>query len=271
LEYPAGGLNTEGADRLSPAAILEHISEGPVRWDPEVFPVLTSTSDRMKELAAAGAAEGKVLLCEAQTAGRGRLDRSFFSPEGTGIYMSLLLRPALSAERTALLTPLAAVAACESIRALCRPDAGIKWVNDILVDGKKVCGILTEASFSAEDGRAAYVIVGIGINVYKPAGGFPAELEGRAAALLTKRRPGLRSRLTAEILNRFQSYYQRFDEGAFLQRYRALSVTVGRKIFVAEGGRSYRARALYIDERGALVIRTEEGAVKTLSTGEVTV
>jgi BirA family biotin operon repressor/biotin-[acetyl-CoA-carboxylase] ligase len=270
LEKPDGRINAEMTDGLSPAAILQHIEDsGPIRWEPKVFPVLPSTNDRIKELAAAGAAEGTVILCETQTAGRGRLDRSFFSPEGTGLYMSLLLRPSQSAGRLALLTPLAAVAVCESVRTLCRPEAGIKWVNDILIGGKKVCGILAEAFFSAEGGRAAYAVVGIGVNVYEPVGGFPPGLEDKAAALLPERRPGLRAHLAAEILNRLQSYYQDFAAGTFLQRYRALSVVIGREIGVSENGSYYRARALDIDDAGALVIRTENGAVRTLTTGEI--
>jgi len=257
------------ADSLPPAAVLQHLRAGPIHLDIESFPSLPSTNDRLKELAEAGAPEGKVLLSRSQTAGRGRMGRSFFSPAGSGIYMSLLLRPRMSAGQALLLTPMSALAVCEAIEEVCRVRAEIKWVNDILVGGKKVCGILTEAAFRPGEGQSAYVVLGIGVNVFKPEGGFPPALQGEAAYLQEERRPGVMDRLTAEILNRLLTYYGTFERGGFLEPYRERSCVLGREISVAEGGRTFRARAVEIDDRCALVIQTADGARRALTSGEI--
>jgi len=256
-------------DSLSPAAVLQYLRACPIRLDIESFSSLPSTNDRLKELAEAGAPEGKVLLSRSQTAGRGRLGRRFFSPDGSGIYMSLLLRPRMSAGQALLLTPMSAVAVCEAIEELFPVRAEIKWVNDIFVGGKKVCGILTEAAFRPGEGQCAYVVLGIGVNVFKPEGGFPPELQGEAAYLQEERRPGLMDRLAAEILNRLLTHYGAFGRGGFLEPYRERSCVLGREISVTEGGRTFRARAVEIDDRCALVIQTADGARRALTSGEI--
>lgn len=259
----------KAADGLPPDAVLRGLKAGPIRLDIERFSSLPSTNDRLKELAEAGAPEGKVLLSRSQTAGRGRLGRRFFSPAGSGIYMSLLLRPRMSAGQVTLLTPMSALAVCEAIEEVCRLRAEIKWVNDVLVGGKKVCGILTEAAFRPGEGRCAYVVVGIGVNVFKPEGGFPPELRGEAACLLEERRPGIMDRLTAEILNRLLAHYGALGRGGFLELYRERSCVLGREISVTEGGRTFLARAVGIDDSCVLVIQTADGARRALTSGEI--
>lgn len=151
---------------------------------PTVRKSLDSTNAEALRRAVDGAPEGTVIVAEEQTAGRGRRGRSFFSPAGTGIYLSILVRPALAAERAHLLTCSAAVAVAEAIEACAGVDASIKWVNDVYCRGKKVAGILTEGSFDLEGGVLQHAVVGIGVNVRPPHAGFPAEIAERAGAVL---------------------------------------------------------------------------------------
>ena len=149
----------------------------------EVRETVNSTSSVLREMAAKGAPEGLVIVAEEQTAGKGRLGRSFYSPRGHGVYFSILLRPGVKAEDTTLITSAAAVAAARAIESVFGVHVGIKWVNDLMLNGKKVCGILTEATFGAGSSVAESAILGIGINISTPAAGFPGELAGVAAAL----------------------------------------------------------------------------------------
>ena len=129
------------------------------------FEELDSTNSYLKEMAAKGAQEGTIIIANRQSAGRGRLGRSFFSPEEKGIYMSILLRPDISLERAVLITSMAAVAVAEAIEQVSGIQTKIKWVNDIFLNKKKVCGILTEAGIDAETGTLEYAVLGIGVNV----------------------------------------------------------------------------------------------------------
>ena len=147
-----------------------------------VYPSISSTNTVLKSLAEEGAEEGLCLIAGEQTAGRGRRGRSFFSPPNSGIYMSVLLRPALQAVDATSITACAAVAVAEAIESLAPVNAEIKWVNDIYVEGKKVCGILTEASLDCENGQVNYLIVGIGINTRVPDSDFPEELKSIAGS-----------------------------------------------------------------------------------------
>ena len=168
---------SRGGDRLSAPGIRKYL-KGACRELPiTVVEETQSTNTALRALAEAGAPEGTVYIAQSQTGGRGRMGRSFFSPAGTGLYLSLLLRPTTwEPARAAQLTAAAAAAMCEAIREVTGKEPGIKWVNDLLLDGKKVCGILTEASFSMESGVLEYAVLGLGVNVYPPEGGFPKEL-----------------------------------------------------------------------------------------------
>ena len=148
--------------------------------DVRVYRSISSTNTVLKTMAEEGAPEGRCLIAGEQTAGRGRRGRSFYSPPDSGIYLSGLLRPALQAVDATSITACAAVAVAETIESLAPVKAEIKWVNDIYVDRRKVCGILTEASLDCESGQVNYLIVGIGINTRVPASDFPEELRSIA-------------------------------------------------------------------------------------------
>lgn len=256
----------QDADLLTARGIGEKLTSGLFRV--EVVRTASSTNALLIERAKSGEREGAVLCAEEQTAGRGRMGRDFFSPRGTGLYLSILLRPA-AARDASLLTALCAVAVCEAAEALCGRQAQIKWVNDIFLDGKKCCGILTQGALCLETGAFEYAVVGIGVNVAIPAGGFPAGMA--ASALFETAPPGARETLCAEILNRVEGYYRRFEARDFVAPYQARSLLPGKAVTVFCGGTPRGAKALAVDEDCRLVVEYEDGARERLVAGEVSV
>ncbi len=259
----------EEDDILSPAAIKKHLSELAGVFDIDVYKSLDSTNTLLKKLAGQGAPEGKVIAAEEQTAGRGRFGRTFYSPAGTGVYFSLLLRPDTTAADATRITTAAAVAVARALEAVAGAAAGIKWVNDVYINGKKVCGILTEGAFDMESGGMEYAVLGIGINVAPPEAGFPGELQDIAAAVASTAAPGLKSRLIADILKRFWHYYKNLSDKSYLADYKSMSIILGREIDVLTVDGTRRALALDIDDDCRLIVRYEDGATGALSSGEV--
>lgn len=261
---------SRGGDRLSAPGIRKYLEPGYQDLPITVAEETLSTNTALRALAEAGAPEGTVYIAQGQTGGRGRMGRSFYSPAGTGLYLSLLLRPvSWKPARAAQLTAAAAAAMCEAIREVTGKEPGIKWVNDILLDGKKVCGILTEASFSMESGVLEYAVLGLGVNVYPPEGGFPKELEGVAGALLDAPGEDVRSRLAGEFLNRFLAGYEHPEDRSFLDTYRRRSVAVGREVTVLSNGHERRAFAYAVDDDCRLLVRYDDGTEQALSYGEI--
>ena len=206
------------SDVLSEEGIRRHLQHQELNL--QVVRTITSTNTVLKTLAAEGAPSGLALIAGEQTAGRGRMGRSFYSPAGTGLYLSLMLRPAMRAEEAVRLTACAAVAAAETIEELSGRETRIKWVNDILVDGRKVCGILTEASVDCENGMMNYVIIGLGVNLRDPEGGFPEELQSIAGTVFEAEQiPELRCRLAAGILDRLAAYAVKPSDPAVFEAY----------------------------------------------------
>ena len=187
--------------------------------------------------------------------------------------MSLLLRPALPAADATGITACAAVAVAEAIESLAPVNAKIKWVNDIHVDERKVCGILTEASLDCESGQVNYLIVGIGINTRAPTEDYPEELRSIAgAAFGDKSIPELRCRLTAEVLNRLMEYYEHFREKGWFEEYRRRSLVLGRPINILTAGREPEpATAVDLDRDFALLVRMKNGELRRLNSGEVSI
>ena len=226
----------------------------------------------MKEQAAAGAPEGTAILAGAQTQGRGRIGRSFYSPSDTGIYLSILLRPNdCSPLQATKLTTMAAVAACEAIEAAARRSAQIKWVNDIFIDGKKVCGILTEASFGLESGHLDYAVLGIGFNAYTPEGGFPENIESIAGSIFLRRENDGKNRLAADFLNHFMDLYSCRDDHAYVEKYRQRSLVLGKRIRILSPSGTIFATALDVDDQCRLVVRYDDGSTQALSSGEISI
>lgn len=228
----------------------------------------TSTNDELKRLALSGEKNTVLFIAESQTSGRGRKGRSFFSPEGTGIYMSLLLHPDLTAEECTLITPLCAVATAEAIENVTGIKTGIKWVNDIFVSGKKVAGILTEGAFTQKG--ADYIIVGIGINLATPKNGFPDEIKDIAGAI-TGNAAGIREQLIAETVNRFMFHLSGIRSRDFVPLYRERLFFLGEEITVIAADGSYKATAEDIDSDCRLTVKTMNGETKILVGGEISV
>ena len=261
---------SRGGDRLSAPGIRKYLKDACRELPITVVEETRSTNTALRALAEAGAPEGTVYIAQSQTGGRGRMGRSFFSPTGTGLYLSLLLRPTTwEPARAAQLTAAAAAAMCEAIREVTGKEPGIKWVNDLLLDGKKVCGILTEASFSMESGVLEYAVLGLGVNVYPPEGGFPKELGEIAGAVLDTPGEDVRNRLAGEFLNRFLAGYAHPEDRSFLDTYRRRSVAVGRDITVLSGGHERRAFAFGVDDDCRLLVRYDDGTEQALSYGEI--
>lgn len=247
----------------------------------DIRPLVTSTNTLLKEEARAGESAGKVLIALEQTAGKGRLGRSFYSPKSSGLYISLLLRPDLTPDRATLLTTAAAVAVAQAIEEITDEPVDIKWVNDVYRNGRKLCGILTEAGLTP-DGRLDFAVVGIGINLTEPEGGFPENIKSIAGALYRSPDdcpPCIHARLAAAILNHFMVYYEQLPATAFLPEYRKRSFLLGQDIYVIEAltpegqpiSEPRLARALAIDEELRLVVTYPDGSQEALATGEVSV
>ncbi|GGF99956.1 bifunctional ligase/repressor BirA [Paenibacillus albidus] len=260
-------------DILSASAISKYLDTQGQKLRVEVFKTISSTNEAVKILASNGEAEGKVILSEEQTAGRGRKGRRFFSPPGTGIYMSILLRPKLSAAESTLLTTSAAVAVALAIESVSGKDTQIKWVNDVFMEGKKVCGILTEASMSLENDWLDYAVLGIGINVALPTGGFPNDLTEIATSVFSESNHygDLRSRLVAEVLNHFMGFYEHLMDRLFLSDYRKRIISLGRPVMVMKDNKQREATAIDIDNDCHLKVRYENGDEEYLSSGEVSI
>lgn len=229
----------------------------------------TSTNAVLKQMALEGAGEGAVVLAARQTEGRGRLGRSFFSPEG-GLYMSVLFRPTVSVQNPLMLTAAAAVAVSRAIEKVYSLETKIKWVNDIYVEGKKVCGILAEGQIDPQKPTEPAVILGIGINICAPKEGFPSEIADRAGALTKQFEPNLKqvSRLIGEMLNNLYEYYLQLDKKAFLNDYRERSMLTGRTVQYQKNGRTFTAEVVGIDDEARLVV-LESGCETALFAGEV--
>ncbi len=261
-------------DILSKQSIEGHLSKLSRHCSITVYKSLPSTNSLLKAMAAEGAPEGSVIISEEQTAGRGRLGRSFYSPTGTGIYMSILLIPKFSIHKALFITTAAAVAVARAIeKVFPQKEARIKWVNDIYCDNKKVCGILTESSLDFEGGSFEYAILGIGINVTSPKEDFPEELKNIATSLCStdSYTSGARSLLAAEILNSFYELYEHLEDESLLREYKSRSLLIGEKITILSREGSIPALALDIDEEFRLKVQLEDGSIKALNSGEVSI
>ncbi len=237
----------------------------------EVYKTVTSTNDLAKQYALDLKPEGTVIVAREQTAGRGRKGRSFYSPMSTGVYISVLLRPELTAEKTLYITTAAAVAVAKAIEKISGKEAKIKWVNDIFVDGKKVCGILTEGAIDFETGKMQYAVLGIGVNIKKPENDFPSEIQNIAGSVFDTTDKEVSSIIVAEILNNFMNYYKNLASKPFYEEYKKRMFLIGKHLTVYSGKDSYPAVAIDLDKELSLIVKDENGNIKKLNTGEVSI
>ncbi|MBQ6676895.1 MAG: biotin--[Clostridia bacterium] len=233
---------------------------------------VTSTNEEVKILAREGAPEGLLLTAEEQVCGKGRTGKTFFSPRGTGIYMSILLYPSIPAEDAKLITTCAAVAVCRAIEPISDKPAKIKWVNDVYCGDRKVCGILTEGSLDVESGMISKAVLGIGINLFPPESGF-GMLTGIAGTVLKSAQNGwdVKGRVIAAVYDNFMEEYRRFPNGSFIREYIGKSYLPGREISVLKQSGSSDAVAVKIGDDLRLLVRYNDGTEEWLNSGEVSI
>lgn len=259
------------ADLLDGDTIATLLPKGTPFGKISVYEKLESSNSLLRSLADAGEPAGSVVICAEQSGGRGRRGRSFFSPRGAGLYMSILLRPDCSAADAALLTSAAAVAVCEAIESVCGLEPKIKWVNDIFLGGKKVCGILTEAAIGLESGMPDYAVVGIGLNVYPPEGGYPPQIEQIAGYISGERVEGLKNRLAAAILEKFSRYCSDPAARGFTAGYERRCFVIGKRVTVISPGGEREALALGVEGDCRLLVRYDDGSEQALGSGEISI
>ena len=239
---------------------------GGIPWQIEAHEQIDSTNDRARALARDGAPHGMIVLADHQSAGHGRFQRAFYSPARCGIYVSIVLRPDAAQRHTSRVTPMLAVAVARAIEACADVRAQIKWVNDVYIDDKKVCGILCVSGLDGA-GRA-YIVCGIGINVGRME--FPEPLNAIAGSISNAANADVsRECVLARLLNEISALYPQLEQGAFMAEYVQRSNVVGRDVRVLRGDTDFIAHAERIDPvSGALIVRTEAGEI-CLSSGEV--
>ena len=235
------------------------------------YDAIDSTNLQAKRLAEEGAPNGTVVVADQQSAGRGRRGRTWASPAGANLYFTVLLRPKIAPDKASMLTLVMALAVAEGIRSIAIP--GIKWPNDIVIDGRKACGILTEMSLSAEQGSIDHLVIGVGINVAKQE--FPAELQGHAVALEEFTSKVNRSELLNAILQYFEGFYDLFcaqgDLSGLKKSYDALLINRDRQVRVLDPKGEYDGVARGIRPTGELIVELPDGELREVYAGEVSV
>jgi BirA family biotin operon repressor/biotin-[acetyl-CoA-carboxylase] ligase len=259
------------SDVLSSEGIRLYLNEEFSNIPIVVYKTIASTNSEAKLLAVQNAVHGTTVISEEQTKGRGRFGRDFFSPSDSGIYMSIILKPKLNIENSVLVTTAAAVAVCHAIDKYSHDTPMIKWVNDIFIGDRKVCGILTEAVTNFESGMMDSVIVGIGVNVKTKKEGFPSELQNIAGSVFDDDNSFIRNQLSAEIINNVLKISRDLEERSFMETYKQRSMILGEHILYKKDNSWHEGYASDIDDCGGLIVYTSEGQKITLSSGEVSI
>ena len=251
---------------LSPA----HPWKGQVHW----FDTLTSTNTEAKAMAAAGAPHGTVVIADKQTGGRGRMGRSFCSLSKAGVYLSVILRPPCESQKLMHLTCAAGVAMCDAIARCSGFRPQIKWVNDLIANGKKLGGILTELSVDSANGFVRYAVVGIGINCTQEAEDFPPELRDIAVSLQSVTgKPVCRRALMGAMIDALWEMDCKLlsDKSAVMEAYRKNCITLGQDIYLIRGDKKVACRAFDLDAEGSLIVEYPDGSKESVCSGEVSV
>ncbi len=230
----------------------------------EVVNETTSTNDHIKKYLGFNS---YALIAKSQTCGRGRLNRSFYSPSGTGVYLSVLLKPNSNIANSVRLTTFTAVVVAKAIESLIGAPVQIKWVNDLFLNGKKICGILTESSYNLKKGKLDYAIIGIGINVYN--GEFPLELSNIATSI--EKETGSKidvNELIGKIISGLLDAEKEISSSEYLKEYKNRLFILNKKVLVVSGQDSYEAVCLDVLDNGALQVQ-KDGEIITVNAGDV--
>ena len=238
--------------------------------DINIFDEVTSTNSLLKEQGN-NKNEWCVFVASSQIGGRGRLGRSFYSPENSGAYLSILLKPQLEIEKSILITTAAAVAVTRALENLGCKNPQIKWVNDIFVNNKKVCGILTESVINSVTRKLDFAVLGVGVNLTEPEGDFPDDIKNIAGAVFSNDNGDLKERFVAEFLNEFYEIYESLSEVGFMEEYKSKCFFLGEEITVINGDSKRRATAISIDDNARLEVEFSTGEREFLSSGEISI
>lgn len=250
---------------------IKHFLPDSCPWQESIlyYDTIDSTNTQAKLLAAQGAPQGTVLIADHQTVGRGRLGRSFSSPGGMGVYLSVILRPNCPPQDLMHLTCATAVAVCNAVEQVAHFRPRIKWTNDLVYEGRKLCGILTELGLDAQ-GMVAYAIIGVGLNCCQKVSDFPPEIRDIATSLaMVTGKEIRRSQVAAAII---EALWCMDLKDTSMDRYRADCMTLGREVsLVKADGSARHGTALDVDPSGALIVRFPDGHIETVNSGEVSV
>lgn len=260
---------SNNTDILSEVGIRKYLNSD-LRLHFEIYDTLNSTNTLLKNKAASISSDTIAIALE-QSAGRGRFSRNFYSPKNSGLYMSIILKDKIDTKQATKITSLAAVAICEAIENTTGIDCSIKWVNDIYLKDKKICGILTEASMDTQSLEVEHIILGIGINIYKPKYDFPKEIQNIAGYLLDRQVDDIRNKLVAEFLNIFYSYYKNIENSGFETKYRNKNFILGKDIYVIENSIFTLVKAVDINNDCELEVMYKDGTTKHLNSGEISI
>ncbi len=235
-----------------------------------IFDEIDSTNNYAKNLGSKGIKENMLIIAESQTNGRGRMGRTFYSPNSTGLYFSLLLFPKISAEKSLNLTVMASVAVAETIMEYNKNDVKIKWVNDVYIDGKKACGILTEGKIN-NDLKLDYAVVGMGVNLVAPENDFPNDIKDIATSVSQGNiDEKLKEEFLAKIINRFFDIYNGKNRD-YIKRYREYSYLIGKEINIIQGDTVRPAKVITISDQCHLIVKNENGETEEIMSGDVSV
>lgn len=265
-----GYVLSPSSDVISSEGIKAFLNDEYKNLPITVFKTVGSTNIEAKIKAMQNALHGTVIISEKQTQGRGRMGRSFYSPANSGVYMSIILRPNLDISDSVLITTATAVAVCMAIDKFSKKEPKIKWVNDIYIDDKKVCGILTEAVTDVESGTINSIIVGIGLNIKTEA--FPDEISDIAGSIFKKDDCFFnRNHLTAEVIGNVLELCKNLQNRSFLEFYKKRSIIIGQKIRYLKNNQWFDAYAKDIDNFGGLIVLHDDDSIETLHSGEITI
>ncbi len=257
-------------DKILSFLPADHPWRNSILW----FDCIDSTNDRAKEMALGGAPHGTVLIADRQTGGRGRMGRSFDSPAGGGVYMSVILRPDCKPEELMHLTCAAAVAVCNAVEEVLGFRPGIKWTNDLVFSKKKLGGILTELSIDPVSHAVRYAIVGVGINCCQQPEDFPPELQDIATSLSVVCQKEIdRNKLSAALISAFFQIFPSLlsRKSAVMKTYAKDCITIGQTVQVIRGEDRRQGEAVALDQDGGLIVAYSDGSVETVQSGEVSI
>lgn len=272
LSVPSVGYALSQTSEIPSTLSINKALKNKDKYDITVLDTATSTNDILREYAQKGAKEGKIILSLEQTSGKGRQNRNFYSPKGDGLYFSILLRPIMPIADASMITILAASAITEVLEQNYNIDIQIKWVNDLLINGKKFAGILTEGSINMEESVFEYIILGIGINLTTPKNGYPKDIADIANSLfdIPKCDSSQKSKIVADIVEKIFYYYEDITSKHFMATYKNKQYLQGKQIDIYQNDiKTDDGIVIGVDDEGKLIV--DNGKIFKVSSGEARV